>query len=430
VPDLINSIKKTINSQDFIARHRRSPKDFTRNRCLTFSRLIVFLTQFLRSSIQNELDHFFKRLSEKKSLHKKIDDSSFFHARKKLKSSAFEELNQNSVSYFEINGNPKKWNGFRLCAIDGSTLRLPGTDEAREHFGVCKSRHGTSCAKARISQAMDPLNHITYHSILSPYRIGERQLAAEHVKVLPINSLTLFDRGYPAFWLFQLWIQEKKQFCARLPIDSWTAKLRLFLKSGKNEDLIILHSSALSEKQCQEKGLKNTPIELRVIKITLPTGKKEILITSLTDFETYPYSLFYELYQLRWQSEENYKRLKSRIEIENFSGKSVQAIYQDFYARTFLANLTTFLALPIQNKIKNKYKNRKYQYQINWTQAYAKIKEIGTGVLFFRNMKRVIRILQALFINNVCPIRPGRSKPRKHNPSRKRLFHFAYKPIA
>jgi hypothetical protein len=41
--------------------------------------------------------------------------------------------------------------------------------------------------------------------------------------------------------------------------------------------------------------------------------------------------LFKELYYLRWGIEENYKRLKQWVEIENFSGKSVLSIQQDFY---------------------------------------------------------------------------------------------------
>jgi hypothetical protein len=41
------------------------------------------------------------------------------------------------------------------------------------------------------------------------------------------------------------------------------------------------------------------------------------------------------LYHTRWPVEEDYKALKSRIEVENWSGKSVLAVYQDFHVLLF-----------------------------------------------------------------------------------------------
>jgi hypothetical protein len=53
----------------------------------------------------------------------------------------------------------------------------------------------------------------------------------------------------------------------------------------------------------------------------------------MMDCEAYEVDLFKKLYYLRWGIEENYKRLKQWVEIENFSGKSVLSIQQDFYAK-------------------------------------------------------------------------------------------------
>jgi hypothetical protein len=52
----------------------------------------------------------------------------------------------------------------------------------------------------------------------------------------------------------------------------------------------------------------------------------EVLITNMMGCEAYEVDLFKELYYLRWGIEENYKRLKQWVEIENFSGKSVVSI--------------------------------------------------------------------------------------------------------
>ena len=69
--------------------------------------------------------------------------------------------------------------------------------------------------------------------------------------------------------------------------------------------------------------------------------------TSALDQQAYPYALFKELYHERWPVEEDYKVLKSRIEVENWSGESVLVIYQDFHAKIFTKNLAAIVAHPI-----------------------------------------------------------------------------------
>jgi hypothetical protein len=98
--------------------------------------------------------------------------------------------------------------------------------------------------------------------------------------------------------------------------------------------------------KCRELGLDTLDITLRLIRIQLENGETEILITSLIDTETYPAEIFYDLYHHRWPVEEDYKVMKCRIEIENFTGKSVLSVYQDFHARIFSKNLTAMLAFP------------------------------------------------------------------------------------
>ncbi|MGA1842794.1 MAG: hypothetical protein ACMUIU_19420, partial [bacterium] len=47
---LIDFIKKIITSQDFISRHKRSSKYFSRTRSLPFITVVLFLMNLLRSS--------------------------------------------------------------------------------------------------------------------------------------------------------------------------------------------------------------------------------------------------------------------------------------------------------------------------------------------------------------------------------------------
>ena len=57
----------------------------------------------------------------------------------------------------------------------------------------------------------------------------------------------------------------------------------------------------------------------RVVEITLENGTKEILATNL-DPEEFTIEELKELYAQRWSIETGFKKLKSQIQIEQFSG--------------------------------------------------------------------------------------------------------------
>ena len=88
------------------------------------------------------------------------------------------------------------------------------------------------------------------------------------------------------------------------------------------ERIVVLTPNAASMRQCREGHLPADPLHVRLIRVELESGEVEVLITSLRDTKAYPYCAFAKLYALRWGIEENYKREKQRLEIENFSGRT------------------------------------------------------------------------------------------------------------
>jgi hypothetical protein len=342
--ELIEFLKKIIISPEFLARHRQSKKDFTRQRKLPFHVLIAFLINFVRSSYQDELDKFFKALHRFDVARRVVSKVALTKARMKLKFQAFVELNQHLISYFEKYFNPLTWNGFRLLAIDGSTTRLPQIKAIAEHFGVWHVRQGLPSAMARVSQLFDVLNKITIDAIIFPKDTGERELAAQHLLKSMPNDLILLDRGYPAWWLFKLILSMDANFCARISCTKWKA-VRSFFYSGLSEKIISLPIHATSVAQCKEMGLDMKPLKLRLIRIQ-NGDKAQVLVTSLIDAKRYPIDIFHDLYHKRWPIEEDYKSIKCRMELENFSGKSALSVYQDFHAKIFAKNLVSIIAFP------------------------------------------------------------------------------------
>ena len=100
---------------------------------------------------------------------------------------------------------------------------------------------------------------------------------------------------------------------------------------------------------------------LRLLRVKTHKGNY-ILITNLLSKSTYPFASFKGLYHLRWQIEEGYKKQKSGIEIENFTGKSVLAIKQDFHAKILSLTLTAIMVYASQGTINFRVKKRKLAY--------------------------------------------------------------------
>jgi len=424
---LIKYLKEIIFSEDFISRHRKSQKDFTRERLLPFHTMIFFLMNMIKGSLQDELDYFFKAVHAEEVSVRAVTKGAFTRARKKLHYQAFIELGRNLVSFFYQHFPCRKWKGFRILAIDGSTVKVPKTKAVADHFGAWNPAKGEACPIARISNMFDVLNGMVIDAIISPKKQGERSLAAGHTQHLKSDDLVLLDRGYPAFWLFVLTLSRHANFCARVTGTHWK-EIRKFYNSGMKEKIITLRPSPPSIVQCNHLNLPISPIQLRVIRVELEGGETEILITSLMDEELYPHEIFKELYHLRWTVEENYKTAKCRIEIENFSGKSVESVYQDFHAKVFAMNLTAAITHPAQDIIAEESKQKKYAYRINVTQALSKMKD--SIVLLFKrsNIMEILNKLFDLFIMIIEPVRPGRKYPRKHS-VQKRGFYPCYKPI-
>lgn len=420
---LIEALKERLFAPDFLARHRRCEKDFTRKRSLPFHTVILFLLNLVKRALQDELDEFFKLESGEDVAARTVTKSAFSQARKKLHAGAFIDLNTVQVDYFYDHFPYRKWKGLRLLAVDGSTGQLPETSDVIEHFGL----FGDTIPLGRVSQMFDALNDVTVEALIGPLNAGEREYAACHFEKIGPGDLVLLDRGYPAFWLFALISGKEAVFCARVPVGVWGV-VDEFVASGHQEQIVDLSPGTPAIKKCQTRNLPTAPIKVRLLRIELDSGEVEVLITSLLDTAHYPYSDFKALYHQRWPVEEDYKVVKSRTEVENWSGKSVLSVYQDFYAKVFTKNLTAMLAFHAQEEVQQQSRDKKYTYQINFTQALSKMKD--TVVLLFQrtDVLRILTRLWEVMTRTIEPIRPGRKYPRPKSARRKR-FAVTYKPI-
>lgn len=386
------------------------------------------MINFVKKSLQSELDNLFKTILNSELPENVVSKGAFSQARQKLKYEAFVELDKTQVNHFYNKMKVKKWKGYRLIGIDGSTSRLPNSKSIITEYGIaCTSETDTPIIFSRLSQAYDLLNQVTIDAQFSKYSDNEHDMAIKHLEFMGSGDLALYDRNYGSFWLFSLLQSKGIDFCARLRTGSWKAAKEL-IESGENELIAEIYPSKSSAKRCKSFGIDCEVLRLRFVCIDLPTGEKEVLVTSLMNQEEVTLCELSELYQKRWMVEESYKRMKSRLEIENYSGKSPLALLQDFYAKIFSCNLTSILMTSVQKEVEQVSKKRKHNYQLNFTQALSRMKN-SVVLLFVRSKDKLetyLSHLSSLFLDNLELVRPNRHNERKFRKS-KNIYPAPYK---
>lgn len=404
---ILKSTNSLIKSQEY--KHAYSiGKSFSRNRKLSFSNAIYFICSALRKSISSEIANFIEDNSNLDFPN--ISKQAFSKARQNISYEAFKELCRLFVNtFYDSNIDLKKWNGYNILAVDGTSLQVPDTSENLEVFGARKNQYSTKTALACASALYDVLNDIIIDAKITSYPGDERLLAKQHIDAinnpkLLDNTIVIFDRGYPSYDMFRFLDQKGLLFLMRV------SSAFKFANATSDNDSILTYKTDKTSK------------ELRVIKIELPDGSIETLITNIFDNSITPI-LFKELYFLRWGVECKYKELKSSIEIEEFSGNKPITIHQDFYASIYLSMVTSLIKKESDIAIakENKEKNLKSSYHSNRNfiinEVFKKIINMMTRPIL---AKRIIEKILEKSIKIRSQIRPNRSCERKNKHPRKK----------
>lgn len=387
--------------------------DFIRDRKLTLEKTIFLIFNFLRRSLTIELDDFFATIDCPSST-----KGAFSLQRGKLLPEFFKFWNYlfSNSFYHHYRDKLNSWRGFQLLAVDGSTAYLFNKPEILSYFGAHTNQHkNVKVPMARVMKIYDVLNEIILWGDLYPISKSEQQIMNENIDQLPVNSLSLFDRGFPSYALIYLLQNQElpRHFVMRCRTNSWK-EIKAFLSSSKQSKRVKLRPNQNAITELKKYGYiitSNTEVEVKLIKVLLKTGEIEILITNV--FETnLSIDDFKQLYEMRWGIEVAYGKLKNQLQTEIFSGHRVLCIRQDYYASIFLMNLQSIIKKQCEPLVDEISQKRKYDYQINNNISWAKMKNNIVKLFLENNPKEILLSLQNTFIKNLEPIRPNRSLPR------------------
>lgn len=329
-----------------------------------------------------------------KSIKTTVTAGAWTRARAKLKHSAFIEFNEEILlrQFYSEEQNVQRFQGRRLLAIDGSVIALPSSTAIFNEFGEEKATNQKdgfvqSYAQAQCSVLYDLLNKLALKAQLSPYRTGELSQAKDLCAAADSGDIIIADRGYGSVAFMSCIKASGADFVIRLSANSFKASRELFEAKQAGKSVIC----KLKVKKDSLGPSKGEVITVRLVSIDIPgTGEREVIVTSLLDEATFPTSLFGWLYHQRWGIETYYHQLKNRLDLENFTGRTVESIYQDFYALLFISNFESVLTSPAQKSLNTTKKASSLDKQINHSVSYHLIKEYALDLFFSTQCEEII----------------------------------------
>lgn len=394
----IHTLHKLIRSEDFMSRSRMKETDFTRNRKLDFASVVSIIMSIMTKPIHSELCATFPKLKANLT---QPTQQSFSEARQKIRYQAFEEIFQQGVALGLSVSDGKTFRGYRLLAIDGSTVPLKKSDELREYFA--QTTPVPNEIYGRVSCVYDVLNQMILDAQLAPFHDGERFLASNSIEKVENyfngKRIYLLDRGYWQMELYSKILSMGHSMVARV-----RNQMTKELKYGSPTVTIRSHSEQYT---------------LRVVRFPLPSGETETLITNLPAHEFTDQDIT-QLYFLRWGIETAYDGLKNLLAMNNISSKTRLTVYQDFYAILAIFNLAAFASYAANSQITNLRadKHNKYEYKASRYTILAILKPALPPLLYshsaYLRQKLLCNILSALPARPI-PVRNNRPPDRSRS---------------
>lgn len=389
---------------------RTEASAFTRCRRLGPKALVQILLRQMFGSLQLNIDHYFEHIGAPP-----VSKQAFSKARKGLSPDFVRKFADMVAEMFAEADDMPTYLEMRLIAIDGTDVALENSEELKEIFGC--SGPNKDAATALASIAYGPLEQAIYDCQIAPYKTDERDLAMLHMERLRAlglgGSLLLFDRWYPS-----------KEFLSYTLAQGFSFVMRVRKKWNLEVDRIKTQGWVTLTHQGES-------FRVRVLKVKLCTGETETLLTNLNQKQL-PIAEAAPLYFKRWGVETAYDTLKSKLQLENFSGKTAVSVMQDFYATVYLAGFAAACAADANVLIaeRDATKNLKYKRKSSQTRTIAKLREQFLRILLTQD-PLVRRQLLARLTEDIAArpesIRPARSPARKL--PRNKRFHMAKKTV-
>jgi len=341
-------------------------QDFSRRRKLPLAHLIVVLISLAASGrdtgVATKLDAFFT-LARRSGLWPEGHSphrSALTKARAKLPWQALATLLRRSVALAYEVFPPREeyqWRGLSVFAFDGSTYTLPATEAIRQafdpHSGLASPGRG-HYPQCQVMTVDDVLRRLPIGRTICALQDGDERAQAQRLlPLLPPNSVSLFDRGFPSYGFLHALHHHAHRYVMRCPATSTFPAVAAFIRSGRVETVLWLTPSDTFKRHLTPTQRRmRTSLRLRAIRLAAPDGTVSVLLTNLVDPRRFPRTAIIALYWRRWAVETHYRDEKPLQHIEQFHSRTPDGIRQELFAILIgcvIARTLTALAVPSES---------------------------------------------------------------------------------
>ena len=240
-----------------------------------------------------------------------IARSSISQARERVGSEPMKWLFDRCASeWSQRSADANRWRGLSLFGMDGSTVRIPDSQENRATFGGQSGRNESESGypMLRIVVLMVLRSHLLAACNFGAYGNNELNYARPLTASIPARSLTILDRGFfGARLLLDIEVGEERHWLTRARSDLSSRVVKRF---ARGDELIELNVS--------REALRKDPTlprtwSMRAIRYRRKGFPEQLLLTSLRDSKRFPAAEVIALYHERWELELGYDEIKTEL---------------------------------------------------------------------------------------------------------------------
>ena len=339
----------------------------------------------MTKTAQIEANNFFETVLEDE---KSVTKQALFKSRKNISPGVFQELFRMTNDMIIQKNKIRRYKGYRIFAVDGSELRIEKNKSTEKYF-IQRANSAENKTSARISVLYDVISDFVLDAQIGSLETDEREMAVRNIiyfsRFFNSKDIVIFDRGYPSRKMISFMTEMNGKYLMRLQGSCFR---------GVDFRITITHN--------------DKTYSVRIVRVVLKSGEVETLITNLSENEL-DTDKFRELYFLRWGIETAFDILKNKFLIEKFSGKSLVAIFQEYYSIMFLMNCMSAMKLTVDRKLKKSKKHCRYLCEGNRSLIIECFKHrIPTIILYPNKQTELCQKLILLCIRQPVPVIPDR----------------------
>jgi hypothetical protein len=346
-----------------------------------------------------------------------IDTSLYCRARAKLPPAVFRRLALHVGQGLErVAPEDWLWKGKHVQLVDGSTSRLPDTEENQKDFPQPKTQKkglGTPLIRwvVLVGLATAAIQGFAY----GPYagkETGETALFRQLLEQLQGGDIVLADRYYCSYFLAALLLSNGIDVVTRLH-SRRKYDFQQGQRLGEGDHIVVWHRPARPEWMSEEMyALLPETIQMREIirRIDQPGYRvKELVIaTSLLDAQEYEADEIVELYSKRWHVELDIRSLKVTLGMSDLRCKTPFMVEREIWVHLLAYNLIRKVGAQVAQQANVSPRSVSFkavkQAILGGWQAATRLQ----GADYVRVQKGMLKMLRKQKVGN----RPGRCEPR------------------